>query len=340
VISGFSTTDIFETIEPRKIGETLKADAIITGKVTEFESLYAGVYSSVSVGAELKMFDKVTGEVLWSLTHKETSRSGNVPVSIVGAILGAATTALDLTKYNFVATANHFCQLAVDTIPSSKAHKGKTLPRILTMAHDGMNRLLKEGDRLQVGVEGATGLSADFIISPGNTPYHMEEKVPGSYIGSYVIREGDAVKDGVIVVKLYDTWGNTSTWEDTLGFVNVDGNTPPSITGLRITPGDHLVRLKWNPCDAKDVVKYHVWKSETPLSGYSKIGQTEFTSFEDSDVVNNKSYFYRITASDKAGNMGQALPGISVTPVPPGPTVVTGTIEKANAWFPGANPYI
>ena len=143
LISGFSTKDIFKTIEPRKVGETLKADAIIVGKITQFESLYAGVYSHISVGAEIKMFDKDSGEVLWSLTHTETSRSGSVPTSIVGAILSAATTALDLTKYNFIATANHFCQLAVHTIPSSKGRKGKILPRITTMAHDGMKKVLK-----------------------------------------------------------------------------------------------------------------------------------------------------------------------------------------------------
>jgi TolA-binding protein len=339
-IPNFKTHQIFKKINPQKIGKKLRTDAIIVGKVTEFESLYAGIYSSISVETDLKMLDTETGELLWSVKHKETQRTGSIPTSALGAILAAASTALDLTRYNFISTANHLCRAVVETIPDSSNLKGRSSPKIAAMAHDGMKKTLKKGDRLQVGIEGTPGLNAEFFIKPESESIRMEEKEPGSYMGTYVVREGTEISDGLIVVKLFDRYRNASTWEDTLGNVNIDGVPPSPVTGLKTIPGNRSVRLKWNPSDAKDVVKYHILRSKTPLTGYKVVRKTEFTSFKDKAVTNRSTYFYRITAADMAGNMSQPLPGISSTPLPPGPTILKGAISKDTTLYPGANPYI
>ncbi|MGD9210017.1 MAG: tetratricopeptide repeat protein, partial [Desulfobacteraceae bacterium] len=322
-----------------QIGQQLKADAIIVGRVTQFETLYAGLYASFSVAFELKMIASKDSEVLWSVKHTETQRTGKVPLSPIGAIIAAASTAMDLSRYNMINTSNKLCQASIETIPPSSSLKGDSYPRIFTLVHDGVNRTLKKGDRLKVGIEGSPGLTASFVISPRKTPITMQEEEGGSYIGTYIVRGEDELSDGQVVVTLSDDWNNICRWEDTLGLVQLDGIPPEAITGIKAIANDGQVDLKWNGSSAKDIAGYQVLRSLTPLSGYKEITYTEFTRFTDKKLQNDTTYFYRIAAKDKAGNLSQMMAGTPVTPVPPGPTVVNGELGSETVWHPGGNPY-
>ena len=338
-LPNFNSKNIFENPDLNKDGKRLGADALILGRVTEFESFYAGVYSSFTVAVELKMIDAETQQVLWSVKHKEVQRSGSIPTTPIGAIITAASSALDLSRYHIITTINKLCQSAVETIPPSDNLKGKSFPKISNLVHNGVNRILIKGERLEVGVEGTAGLNATFSISPWEKPIQMQEKTPGTYIGSYIVRPKDTLSDGVIVVRLSDSWNNVCRWEDTLGFVNIDGVPPDSPSGLETIPGSQNVLLRWNKSAAGDVAEYSIWRSKTPLSGYQKIHNTEFTRFEDKDLENYTTYFYRVMALDRAGNKSQAIVGIPGTPVPPGPTPVEGNLPDDSIWHSGANPY-
>jgi len=337
----FSPKNIFKTIDPAKTGKLLDSDALIIGRITEFESLYAGagVYSSFTVAVELEMIDTETQRLLWSAKHKEVQRSGSIPTTPIGAIIAAASNALDLSKYHIITTINKLSQSLVESIPPSANLKGKSFPKITNLVHNGMNRFLGKGERLEVGVEGTAGLNATFSISPWETTIQMQEKTPGTYIGSYIVRPKDTISDGVIVVRLSDSWNNVCRWEDTLGFVNIDGIPPDSPSGVETIPGSQNVLLRWNRSTADDIAEYSIWRSKTPLSGYQKIHTTEFTRFEDKDLENYTTYFYRVMAGDRAGNQSQAIVGIPGTPVPPGPTPVEGNLADDSIWHSGANPY-
>lgn len=338
-LPNFDPKNIFKSPDLKKNGEHLGSDALILGRVTEFESFYAGVYSSFTVAVELKMIDVETQRVLWSVKHKEVQRSGSIPMTPIGAIITAASNALDLSRYHIITTINKLYQSAVETIPPSANLKGKSFPKISNLVHNGVNRILIKGERLEVGVEGTAGLNATFSISPWKTMIQMQEKTPGTYIGSYIVRPKDTISDGVIVVRLSDSWNNVCRWEDTLGFVNVDGVPPDSPSGVQIIPGSQNVLLRWNRSTADDVAEYSIWRSKTPLSGYQKIHTTEFTRFEDKELENYTTYFYRVMAGDRAGNQSQAIVGIPGTPVPPGPTPVEGNLADDSIWHSGANPY-
>ena len=225
----------------------------------------------------------------------------------IGAIITAASSALDLSRYHIITTINKLYQSAVETIPPSANLKGKSFPKISNLVHNGVNRNLIKGERLEVGIEGTAGLNATFSISPWKTTIQMQEKTPGTYIGSYIVRPKDTISDGVIVVRLSDSWNNVCRWEDTLGFVNVDGVPPDSPSGLQTIPGSQNVLLRWNKSTAADVAEYSIWRSKTPLSGYQKIHSTEFTRFEDKNLENYTTYFYRVMAGDRAGNKSTYL---------------------------------
>ncbi|MBU0768508.1 MAG: right-handed parallel beta-helix repeat-containing protein, partial [Proteobacteria bacterium] len=338
-LPNFNPKNIFESPDLKKDGENLGSDALILGRVTEFESFYAGVYSSFTVAVEIKMIDVESQRVLWSVKHKEVQRSGSIPTTPIGAIIAAASSALDLSRYHIITTINKLSQSAVETIPPSANLKGKSFPKISNLVHNGVNRILIKGERLEVGVEGTAGLNATFSISPWKTTIQMQEKTPGTYIGSYIVRPEDTISDGIIVVRLSDSWNNVCRWEDILGFVNADGVPPDSPSGLQTIPGSQNVLLRWNKSTAADVAEYSIWRSKTPLSGYQKIQSTEFTRFEDKDLENYTTYFYRVMAGDRAGNQSQAVVGIPGTPVPPGPTPVEGSLADDSVWHSGANPY-
>jgi len=329
----------FKTMDPTKIGKLLDADALITGRITEFETYYAGVYSSFTVAVEVKMIDAQTHRLLWSAKRKEVQRSGSIPTTPIGAIIAAASNALDLSRYHIITTINKLCEALVDTIPPSANLKGKSFPKITNLVHNGMNRSLGKGNRLEVGIEGTPGLQAAFRIEPKGLTVQMQEKTPGTYIGSYIVRPKDSISDGLIVVSLTDSWNNVCKWEDTLGFVNLDGIPPDPPTGIQAVPGNQNILLRWNKSTAADVIGYNILRSVTPLSGYQKIHTTEFTRFEDRDLKNYTTYFYRVIASDSAGNTSQTVVGVPGTPVPPGPTLIEGTLTNDAIWYPGANPY-
>ncbi len=335
----FDPAIAFDAPDTSKIAPQIQADAIIVGRVTKFETLYAGLYASFSVAFELKMIAPKENQVLWSVKHEETQRSGKVPLSPIGAIIAAATTVMDLSRYTMINTSNKLCQTSIETIPPSANLKGRSYPKIFTLVHDGVNRNIKKGDKLQIGVEGSPGLKAHFILSPRTTAVEMQEAESGSYIGTYIVREGEDLKDAQVVVTLTDEWNNTCRWEDTLGLVNLDGIAPQSPTGIKASGADGKVFLRWNPVDVADLAGYQVLRSLTPLSGYQDVGFTEFNRLEDADVSNDTTYYYRIVAQDKAGNQSQLLSGIPATPVPPGPTLVAGELGAETVWHPGGNPY-
>ena len=329
----------YKTMDPAKTGKLLDADALIVGRITKFETYYAGIYSSFTVGVDIKMIDSQTHRLLWSAKYKEVQRSGSIPTTPIGAIIAAASNALDLSRYHIITTINKLCQALVETIPPSGNLKGKSFPKITNLVHNGMNRSLGKGNRLEVGVEGTAGLKAVFRIEPKGLTVQMQEKTPGTYIGSYIVRPKDSISDGIIVVSLTDSWNNVCKWEDTLGFVNLDGIPPDPPTGIQAIPRDQKMLLRWNKSMAADVIGYNILRSTTPLSGYQKINATEFTRFEDTGLKNYTTYFYRVTAKDPAGNTSQAVVGVPGTPVPPGPTLIEGNLTNDTTWYPGANPY-
>ena len=59
-LPNFNTQNIFENPNLKQAGENLGSDALILGRITEFETLYAGAYSSFTVAVELKMTDVET----------------------------------------------------------------------------------------------------------------------------------------------------------------------------------------------------------------------------------------------------------------------------------------
>ncbi len=105
-------------------------------------------------------------------------------------------------------------------------------------------------------------------------------------------------------VQAYDLAGNESEFSEIWSF-EVD-ITPPSIPqGLMAVSGDTCVNLSWNAIPDEDFSYYAIYKSNT--SGFdpdtlNPLGTTTDTVYSDTAVIIGTTYYYRISASDFAGN--------------------------------------
>ncbi|TLM65615.1 MAG: fibronectin type III domain-containing protein [Deltaproteobacteria bacterium] len=134
-----------------------------------------------------------------------------------------------------------------------------------------------------------------------------------------------------------DSLGATSAWTAftggppdftvSLGIdIGID-TTPPTESGLAATPGDTVIALAWNPADDGN------GSGLNPTSTYKVVRSTvaapadcsaagiytgNFNSYSDTGLTNGTTYYYRVCAYDRVGNVsaGQtasATPGSSCT---------------------------
>jgi outer membrane protein assembly factor BamB len=106
-------------------------------------------------------------------------------------------------------------------------------------------------------------------------------------------------------IKAFDQTGNISdTSNQAIG--NPRDVTPPSTPqNLTATPGDQQVILRWSQNTESDLHKYNIYRdTSSPANTLidSVVGSPPDTFYVDMAVVNNITYYYRITAVDIVGN--------------------------------------
>ena len=86
---------------------------------------------------------------------------------------------------------------------------------------------------------------------------------------------------------------------------NGDDTTPPSVpTGLTANLNGISVELDWNDNTEGDLEGYHVYRSTTSGSGYSKLNSSVLvvSDYTDHTGVGGESYYYVVTAVDTSWN--------------------------------------
>ena len=338
--AGLYDPESLSGIPPEKLKKILNVDAVVYGTISNFDKLFAGIYSQVSVGAEIKMYETATGHFLWSGQHVVRIHQGSLPTSPIGLISSIISAAMNIRDVQLLRACDDLFRDMVKTIPVIKAAKALRPPIISLLVQDSKGLPKKAGDEIRVFIKGTPGLSAWFDIGDLKQGIDMEEIEPGGYVGTYRVIPGDNLEGAIIVGYLDEGIGNPTRWVDALGTITIDTTPPETPVNGSAIGRDNSVSLNWDENKESDLAGYILYRSDTPLSGFEKIGQTEFTSFEDTDVVNLKTYFYKVSSVDKAGNESPDKHGVNGTAVPPGPTAVSGEIRKDVTWFAGASPYI
>ncbi len=325
---------------PEKLGEILGVDAAIYGEITDYDRIYVGLYSQVSVGARLRMMDTKTGKLLWKGEHIARKHQGGFATTPVGLILTAVSTAINVREVELFRTSDDLFRTMVQAIPSPTVGEARRPPKITIFVQDAVGRAKKAGDSIRVAMEGEPRMQASFDIGNFKKSIPMREESFGSYVGEYKVLPGDKTEEAIISARLTDDAGNSSTWIDVLGTVTIDTEPPAPPQGLTAVGRDKLVHLFWVNNKDKDLAGYRLYRSDTPLTGYSHITDTELTEIDDQDLENSRPYYFQVTAFDLAGNESKPSAKVMTVPIAPGPTPVRGEISADTIWFAGASPYV
>ncbi|MCX5851209.1 MAG: DUF799 family lipoprotein [Deltaproteobacteria bacterium] len=338
--AGLTDPAVIRDTPPQELGKILKADAVVFGTISNFDKLFAVLYSQVAVGAKIEMYDTREGHFLWSGEHVSRIHEGGIATTPVGLIATIIATSLNVRDIQLLRACDDLFRDMVKTIPVPDIRDMSHPPAIALLTQDTKNAPKRGGDIIQVVLQGAPGMNAYFDIGDFRKGVEMKEVEPGGYLGSYRVEPGDNVKGAIVTGYLSDSAGNTSLWIDAIGSVTID-TTPPTVPERMKSAGRNgIVTLSWNGNKEDDLAGYTIYRSTTPLSGFVKITGTEFTTFGDEGLLNNQRYFYRVTAYDFAGNESDMSATCEGIPVAPGPTPVTGTVENDTTWYAGSSPYV
>lgn len=324
----------------QQLGAITKADAVIYGQVTHFDRLYLGLYAQVAVGAKLRMVDAQSGETLWEAEEVSRKHSGGFATEPLGLAIALASNAFAMRHIEVLRASDDLFREMVKTIPPLRAGEAVKAPTITLLVNDASTLVRKAGDQIKVGIQGDPNLMATFDLGAYRTGLTMTEVQPGIYTGAYTVKPGDNAESLIVVGHLSDRKGLTTDWEDVLGPVRLDTQPPAPPAGLRSVGRDKLVSLGWSPNAEPDLAGYKVYRSTTALTGFTLLRQAETPAVQDPGLQNQQTYYYKISAFDRAGNESALTDAVAGTAVAPGPTPVRGTITLDTTWFAGASPYV
>ena len=84
----------------------------------------------------------------------------------------------------------------------------------------------------------------------------------------------------------------------------VTDTTPPAVpTGLDVTTySSNKLSLNWNANTEEDLANYNVYRSTSAGGTYTKVGSPITTSYRDTGLSPNTTYYYKISAVDLFDN--------------------------------------
>ncbi|MDQ5984637.1 MAG: hypothetical protein CSYNP_00332 [Syntrophus sp. SKADARSKE-3] len=325
----------------QELGKILGVDAVVYGEISNFDKLFAVLYSQVSVGAKVRMVDTKSGEVLWTGEHVVRIHEGGLSTNPIGIVATIVATAMNVRDIQLLRACDDLFREMVKTIPVPTLAEALRPPVITLLVQDMKNMPKKAGDEIRVVIQGTPKMQAYFDIGEFKKYIDMQEQAdtPGVYLGVYKVVPGDNVRKAVITGYLKDDRGNVGQWVDAVGTVTLKTTPPDKPAFLKAVGRNQLILLNWGKSSDPDLASYRLYRSKTPLSGYQEIVKTEVTEHRDQGLVNGEKYYYQVSAVDLAGNESDRTQTTGI-PVAPGPTSVSGAIEADTVWYSGASPYV
>ena len=101
----------------RRLGRILGCDAVVIGKVTEYQRLYAGIYSQMAVGASIVVWDTRTGKQIWSDDHVTRNHEGGIPLALTDIAMIGIRSGMNLTESEKVKTVDELSRYLTSRVP-------------------------------------------------------------------------------------------------------------------------------------------------------------------------------------------------------------------------------
>lgn len=118
------------SMDIQTLGKLLGVDGIIMGRVTDFDKLFAGLYSSVTVGADIKFYNVKTKDVIWEFDADAAKREGGIAVDPIGIAVQLAMAAYNLRDVQMYRAAEDLFRDVFKTIPQPLHTGTQELPKL------------------------------------------------------------------------------------------------------------------------------------------------------------------------------------------------------------------
>lgn len=106
----------------------------------------------------------------------------------------------------------------------------------------------------------------------------------------------------------YEGW-----YIDNVRLLGPDSVPPQVPSNLRAEAGIAGINLTWTPSPDGDLSHYNIYRAEEADGEFIKVGETAASSYMDTDLEGNKSYYYKINAEDTSGNVSDFTEVVSAT---------------------------
>jgi hypothetical protein len=332
-------------LSPQQLAQTLGVDAVVVGKVIEYERFYAGIYAHIKLGVDIELISK-DGRVLWHKKEIITSRAGGFSTSPWGILLNAALAAQHLEDSNLFAAADELGRSIAKEFPEPAGYNNNTLPTIDMVIHDGSNKWLKYKDNLVVAIKGQVGLRAILDIEDIGS-FDLKEHEPGIYKTDIIVDKRWNGEHKVITGKLVDGTGQITQMISTTGLVNFDNKKPTNVERLKVDfATTNQVKLSWKN-NNKEQVEYKVIMT----SPQSNLAETTNITKETSITLPGnfeafQSLIFTVITLDQAENEStKTVVATKVYPIKLSDTItlsgtLSGSYQGANVLSKENSPYI
>lgn len=310
-LAGLESSEAVSAKSHAEIRDILGVDGLIYGDVTHYEKTFAAVAARISVGVDLK-FVNASDEVIWQVSNVQKSYAGGVATTPVGLIMNALLAARHIYgDINLYRAADDLGRSLATQLPQPESVSQRAKPMISNVVHSGVSQYLNYGDTLEIGIEGAPGMTAVASID-GIGLIDLTEAEPGQYVGKIALDKKHNVTDTAVIGRLQDEFGQTSSWVSPYGLLNVDNTPPPQVGSIEAESRDNGIALAWQAPAASDVAGYEVSWSQTETGEAVATVASANSNLALSPVPNFQPAYVSVVAIDRAGNRSEAAQVMSM----------------------------
>ena len=115
-------------VSVRKLGRILGCDAVVFGSVFEFQRVFVGIYSTMSVGAAIHVWDTRTGRKLWSDRHIARDHEGGVPLTLLDIPMITFRSGWNLRDATKVTAVDELARELTANLPTPRSAGGGASP--------------------------------------------------------------------------------------------------------------------------------------------------------------------------------------------------------------------
>ncbi|PYO00061.1 MAG: hypothetical protein DMD91_11340 [Candidatus Rokuibacteriota bacterium] len=317
-----------------ELARILGVDGIVYGELTHWDRIFVGIYAQVASGAHIRLVNARTGQTLFERNEVRRSHAGGLATDPVSAAIQIAQSALKLREIELIRASDDLVRALVKDLPTPPILEARRPPAFSYVASDAAGRLLKLGDTVAVLAEGQPGAIGSFDIVPLVKNLAMEETREGVYVGRYQIKPGENAAQAFVVARIADRGGRVSEREDVLGNFTVDTLPPATPARLSVSLKDRTIEVSWERNSESDLAGYHVYRSDSALTGFQMIASPEAPLHHESF---DRLAFYRVAAVDRAGNESPPSPSVAL---PVLASSLTGVIDHTSYLLPSQSPYV